>query len=190
LIQEVYIEDFMTKKGQIVEIPASSPIYSRELPIFHSKKDELIWKSRKKEYSLFDGFLVGEHQGVGNFKIGQRKGINVGGKKAPLYVISIDEKENRLFVGAGGSHSGLLTDVIRLRENLELNDIGFSKEELENGIDIEISTSVNEDKIPAKLYGFDESFFLEFESKVSVTIQNDPFEIIYQNRIIKNIIKN
>lgn len=186
MIQEVYIEDLMTKKGQIVEIPASSPIYSRELPIFHSKEDELIWKSRKKEYSLFDGFLVGEHRGVEHFKIGQRKGINVGGKKEPLYVIWIDEKENRLFVGAGNSHPGLFTDVICLGENLELNDISFSKEELEKGIDVEISTSVDENKISAKLYGFDEFFFLEFESKVSVKMEDDPFDIIYQNRIIKS----
>ncbi|WP_312769017.1 tRNA methyl transferase PRC-barrel domain-containing protein [Epilithonimonas sp.] len=176
----------MTKKGQIVEIPASSPIYSRELPGFHSKKDELIWKSQKKEYSLFDGFLVGEHHGVENFKIGQRKGINVGGKKEPLYVIWIDEKENRLFVGAGVSHPGIITDVIRLGENLELDDISFSKGELENGIDLEVSTQVSEDKIPAKLYGFDNSFFLEFENKVSVIIEEHPFDIIYQNRIIKS----
>lgn len=176
----------MTKKGQIVEIPASAPIYSRKLPKFHSKKDELIWKSQKKEYSLFDGFLVGEHQGVENFKIGQRKGINVGGKKEPLYVIWIDENENRLFVGAGDSHPGLLASVIRLGENLELNDINFSKEELENGIDVEILTQVNGDEISAKLYGFDNNFFLEFENKVSVTSQDHPYGIIYQNRIIKS----
>jgi len=175
----------MTQKGQIVEIPASSPIYSRELPRFHSKKDELIWKSHKKEYSLFDGFLVGEHQGAENFKIGQRKGINVGGKKEPLYVINIDEKENRLFVGAGDSHPGLLTSVIRLGENLELSDINFSNEELENGIDVEISTQINENKIQSKLYRFDNSFFLEFENKVSVIIEEHPFGIIYQNKIIK-----
>jgi len=170
----------MTRKGQIVEIPASSPIYNREFPIFHSKKDELIWRSRKKEYSLFDGFLVGEHQGVENFKIGQRKGINVGGKKEPLYVISIDDKENRLFVGAGDSHPGLLTSVIRLDENLELS-INFSEEEIEKGIDVEISSSVYEKKIPAKLYGFDDSFFLEFENKVSVTIQDHPFDLSKYN---------
>jgi len=175
----------MTQKGQIVEIPASSPIYSRGLPRFHSKKDELIWKSQKKEYSLFDGFLVGEHQGAENFKIGQRKGINVGGKKEPLYVINIDEKENRLFVGAGDSHPGLLTSVIRLGENLELSDINFSNEELENGIDVEISTQINENKIQSKLYRFDNSFFLEFENKVSVIIEEHPFDIIYQNKIIK-----
>jgi len=180
----------MTKKGQIVEIPASSPIYNRELPIFHSKKDELIWKSKKKEYSLFDGFLVGEHPGIENFKIGQRKGINVGGKKKPLYVISIDEKENRLLVGAGDSHPGLLTSVIRLDGNLELNNINFSEQELEKGIDIEVSSSVNEDQFPAKLYGFDDHFFLEFENKVSVTIQDHPFDLIYQNTIIKSYKNN
>ncbi|GGG66286.1 tRNA methyl transferase PRC-barrel domain-containing protein [Epilithonimonas arachidiradicis] len=180
----------MTQKGQIVEIPASAPIYSIELPVFHSKKDELIWKSRKKEYSLFDGFLVGEHQGVENFRIGQRKGINVGGKKEPLYVIGIDEKENRLFVGAGDSHPGLLTSVIRLGENLELIDILFSEEELEKGIDVKISTQVNKDELPAKLYRFDNSFYLEFENKISVTIKEHPFDIVYQNKIIKNITKN
>jgi len=186
LIQEVYIEDFMTKKGQIVEIPASSPIYNKELPIFHSKKDELIWKSRKNEYSLFDGFLVGEHEGVENFKIGQRKGINVGGKKEPLYVISIDERENRLFVGAGDSHPGLLSNVIRLEGNLELDDINFSKEELGKGIDIEISTQINDNRIQAKFYRFDDTFFIEFENKVSVTIKDHPFDLIYQNTIIKS----
>ena len=180
----------MTRKGQIVEIPANSPIYNRELPIFHSKKDELIWKSRKKEYSLFDGFLVGEHLGVENFTIGQRKGINVGGKKEPLYVISIDEKENRLFVGAGDSHPGLLKSIIRLDGKLELNNFNFSDEELEKGIEVKISSSLNEDQLPAKLYGFDDRFFLEFENKVSVTIQNHPFDLIYQNTIIKSYKNN
>lgn len=180
----------MTKKGQIVEIPASSPIYTKELPQFHSKKDKLIWKSGKKEYSLFDGFLVGEHPGVENFEIGQRKGINVGGKKEPLYVISIDENENRLFVGAGDSHPGLLTEVMRFDGDLELNNFNFSNEELEEGIAVEISSSINEDQIPAKLYGFDDRFFLEFENKVSVTIQDHPFDLIYQNTVIKSYKNN
>jgi tRNA-specific 2-thiouridylase len=89
-------------------------------------------------------------------------------------------------VGAGDSHPGLLTSVIRLGENLELSDINFSKEELENGIDVEVSTQINENKIQTKLYGFDKSFFLEFENKISVTIEEHPFDIIYHDRIIKS----
>lgn len=175
----------MTKKGQIVEIPASSSIYNIELPQFHSKKDELFWKSKKKQFSLFDGFLVGEHDGVHNFKIGQRKGINVGGKKEPLYVIGVDENENRLFVGAGDSHPELWTDVIRLNGDLELKDFNFSIEELEKGIKVKISSSVIEDQVLAKFYGFVDHFFLEFEKKVSVTIQDHPFDLIYQDTVIK-----
>ncbi len=175
----------MTKKGQIVEIPANSSIFNKELPQFHSKKDELLWKSKKKQFSLFEGFLVGEHDGVHNFRIGQRKGINVGGKKEPLYVIGIDESENRLFVGAGDSHPGLLNDVIRLDGKLELNDFNFSIEELEKGVEVKISSSVIEDQILAKFYGFVDHFFLEFENKVSVTIQDYPFDLIYQDTVIK-----
>lgn len=159
----------MSKKGQIVEIPASSPIYSKELPVFHSKKDELTWKSAAKTYSLFDGFLVGEHPGVEQFRIGQRKGINVGGKKEPLYVIAIDEEENRLFVGEGDQHPGLLTDAVRVDANSELfKDIIVSKEELENGVEVEIEREDSDWALLAKLYRWDEYCFLEFQQKISV----------------------
>lgn len=180
----------MIRKGQIVEIPASAPVYSRELPVFHSKRDELLWRSAEKSYSLFDGFLVGEHQGVEHFRIGQRKGINVGGKKEPLYVIGIDEEENRLFVGAGESHPGLWTEVIRLGANSELNNSVFSDEELEKGIEIKVSDAGGEN-ISGKLYGWNGSFFLEFQKAVPAAAVNiNPFDILYQDRLIKNITKN
>ncbi|PZU82233.1 MAG: hypothetical protein DI529_14830 [Chryseobacterium sp.] len=179
----------MTKKGQIVEIPASSPIYSTELPIFHSKKEELIWKSLKKEYSLFNGFLVGEHHGTQDFKLGQRKGINVGGKKAPLYVIAIDELDNRIFVGAGEDHAGLFSDCFHYSNNQiewvsEKNNLEIL---LQNGISVEIESSAFEDRFDAKLYIFDNDFFLEFEKPISITIQNYLIEVFYQDSLIIKI---
>lgn len=159
----------MSKKGQIVEIPASSPLYSKELPAFHSKKDELTWKSAPKAYSLFDGFLVGDHPGVEQFRIGQRKGINVGGKKQPLYVIAMDEAENRLFVGAGDQHPGLWTDVIRLNADSELfKDINASEDELENGVEVRVELGDSDRPLHAKLYRWEEKYFLEFQQKISV----------------------
>jgi len=127
----------MMKKGQIVEIPVESEIYRKETPAFHSKRDELVWKSGRRQYSLFDGFLVGEHDGAENFRLGQRKGINVGGKKEPLYVIGIDEKDNRIFVGAGSQHPGLLTQVIRIGQETDwFDDFSFSDYELQNGFSL------------------------------------------------------
>jgi tRNA-uridine 2-sulfurtransferase len=45
-----------------------------------------------------DGAVVGHHNGVHNFTIGQRKGLGFAAGK-PLYVLSIDPQENRVVVG-------------------------------------------------------------------------------------------
>ena len=45
-----------------------------------------------------DGRILGKHQGIELFTIGQRKGINVGSSK-PLYVLDIDAASQRVIVG-------------------------------------------------------------------------------------------
>jgi tRNA-specific 2-thiouridylase len=45
-----------------------------------------------------DGELVGRHNGVHHFTIGQRKGLGFAAGK-PLYVLSIDPQKNRVVVG-------------------------------------------------------------------------------------------
>lgn len=51
-----------------------------------------------------DGNFLGNHDGIMNYTIGQRKGIGIGGIKGklnhkPLYVIRIDKNENKIVVG-------------------------------------------------------------------------------------------
>ena len=46
-----------------------------------------------------EGRVLGEHQGVVHFTIGQRRGIEIGGQKEPLYVVRIEPEERRLVVG-------------------------------------------------------------------------------------------
>ncbi|HEV2198076.1 MAG TPA: tRNA 2-thiouridine(34) synthase MnmA [Candidatus Acidoferrum sp.] len=45
-----------------------------------------------------DGEIIGRHNGVHNFTIGQRKGLGFAAGK-PLYVLSIDPQKNRVVVG-------------------------------------------------------------------------------------------
>ena len=45
------------------------------------------------------GRVLGEHQGVVHFTIGQRRGIEIGGQKEPLYVVRIEPEDRRLVVG-------------------------------------------------------------------------------------------
>ena len=46
-----------------------------------------------------DGRVLGTHRGVVHFTIGQRRGIEIGGQKEPLYVVRIDPDQRRLVVG-------------------------------------------------------------------------------------------
>ncbi len=46
-----------------------------------------------------DGVKLGQHEGVVHFTIGQRRGIEVGGQKEPLYVVRIEPDTQRLVVG-------------------------------------------------------------------------------------------
>ena len=45
------------------------------------------------------GAVLGEHQGVVHFTIGQRRGIDIGGQAQPLYVVRIEPDTRRLVVG-------------------------------------------------------------------------------------------
>src|ERR671912_446254 len=51
------------------------------------------------EIHHIDGRVLGRHEGVVHFTIGQRRRIEVGGQPEPLYVVSIDPEERKLVVG-------------------------------------------------------------------------------------------
>src|SRR5690242_3196521 len=46
-----------------------------------------------------DGRVLGRHPGVVHFTVGQRRGIEVGGQKEPLYVVRIEPDARRIVVG-------------------------------------------------------------------------------------------
>ncbi|QMW22231.1 tRNA 2-thiouridine(34) synthase MnmA [Sandaracinobacteroides saxicola] len=46
-----------------------------------------------------DGRVLGRHDGLIGFTVGQRRGVNVGGQAAPLYVLRLEPATNRVVVG-------------------------------------------------------------------------------------------
>ena len=170
----------MISKGQIIEIPASPSIYEVADSEGHSKREVLKTKVEKRHYGLFDGFLVGEHPGVANFRLGQRKGINVGGKNAPLYVIGINQATNQLFVGEGEQHPGLWSDVLTFsQEEFQLPNLDFNKEDADLGTEVSIHSEVMDIDLIATLYIFDGILYLEFEAPVPIAIADHPLEIYF-----------
>lgn len=98
------------KEGNIFEIPANLEKYSLE----KTDKQNLEDLATPWKYSKEDGSWVGKHQGAHFFTIGQRKGLNVGGKAEPLFVIATDVKSNRIYVGQGQSHPGLFRPALKI----------------------------------------------------------------------------
>ena len=111
-IGKVRLPDFLQqqlkpKEGVIVEIPKDNLNYIKTKTDFNSKTEELQFLSRKADYAITDGEIVGKHQGAHYFTKGQRKGLSVGGKVEPLFVIDTDVKENVIYTGQGKAHPGL-----------------------------------------------------------------------------------
>lgn len=98
------------KKGSIIEIPGDSFIYHK---YHHEEPGRLIEQGKLAEitasvpYDSSMGKVVGEHNGAHFYTIGQRKGLNVGGMKKPLFVIATDVHRNIIYVGQGQDHPGL-----------------------------------------------------------------------------------
>jgi len=59
-----------------------------------------------------DGRVLGRHEGLGNYTVGQRKGLGVA-TGTPLFVIGLDRARNRVVVG---SNDELLKQRLRVRE--------------------------------------------------------------------------
>ena len=111
-LPEFLQQQLKPKEGVIIEVDDSFETYSHTIPKFNSKENELAFLSKKPEYSISDGKVVGKHQGAHYFTKGQRKGLAVGGTKEPLFVIDTDVEDNIIYTGQGKNHPGLFRNAL------------------------------------------------------------------------------
>lgn len=65
-------------------------------------KDYAHLENKKGFFRSSDGTILGEHNGVAHFTVGQRKGLGVTFGK-PMFVIGLDAKTNTVYLGEKGS---------------------------------------------------------------------------------------
>ena len=68
------------------------------------------------------GTVLGHHQGVIHYTVGQRKGLGIGGLSEPLYVVKLDPDSRRVVVGP---KAALATRRVPVREINWLGDAPF-----------------------------------------------------------------
>jgi tRNA-uridine 2-sulfurtransferase len=118
------------KRGEIIEIDKNYNHCLNLKPELgkNYSPEELIEFSNKHNFRTEDGKMIGHHNGAHFYTIGQRKGINIGGKTEPLFVLSIDTQDNIVYVGQGHNHPGLnryglfipAKDIHWIREDQEM----------------------------------------------------------------------
>jgi len=69
-----------------------------------------------------DGRILGKHTGIINFTVGQRRGLGIGGLNDPLYVISLNVKDQKVVVGP---KELLKAQIIKVSEVNWLGDQNF-----------------------------------------------------------------
>ncbi|MEJ1222221.1 tRNA 2-thiouridine(34) synthase MnmA [Sediminicola sp. 1XM1-17] len=171
-IGKVRLPDFLQqklkpKKGVIVEVPSSLPQYQTNNPIFDSKREELAFNAIKPRYNLEDGKVVGEHLGAHYFTKGQRKGLDVGGTKEPLFVIETDVVDNIIYTGQGKSHPGLYRRTLFV-SNEELHwvrtDLALKPDQT---MEVMARIRYRQPLQKATLYQTEAGMYVDFEEKQS-----------------------
>ncbi len=102
------------KRGEIIEVPAEAPVY--QSAVVGENQEDLTELTAPYYYLPEMGEVAGHHMGAHFYTIGQRKGLNVGGKPEPLFVIATDIDRNVIYAGQGKEHPGLFRKGLFVRK--------------------------------------------------------------------------
>ena len=172
------------KEGLIVQIDNDDIIYNIEQPSNLNLLDSLVYQSKKITYAPVMGKIVGKHQGAHFFTNGQRKGLNVGGTKEPLFIIATDVKTNTIYTGLGSEHKGLFRKSLYI-ENFEVHWIRQDLK-LENGEEMEVLARIRyrQPLQKATLYQFETRLYVAFENPQSAITEGQFVAWYIENELI------
>lgn len=106
-----------------------------------------------------NGKVLGTHNGIYNYTIGQRKGLNVAYTE-PLYVIMLDAIESKVIVGP---KEALLTCSVTLRDVNWLGDI-TPQQITDKGLKIFAKVRSTREACRAKLHYKDSEYYVTFDN--------------------------
>ena len=161
-IGKVHLPEFLQqklkpKKGVIIEIAKDASIFKKEADL------TLEGLTKPPIFKQEDGEIVGQHSGAHYFTVGQRKGLGVGGKIEPLFVIQTDVYNNIVYTGQGHDHPGLNRKGLFINEE----EIHWTREDLsmEVGEERTYQTRIRyrQKLTPAKLFMKPEGLYIVFE---------------------------
>lgn len=107
-------QQLKTRQGDVIEVEESHV----SILNYHSNPYELDFVENLTnpfQFSNDEGVKVAEHIGAHYYTIGQRKGLHIGGRPLPSFVISIDVQNNIVYTCQGESHLGLNRIALKVK---------------------------------------------------------------------------
>jgi len=114
-------QQLQPKSGPIIEVPHDTELFE-----VTEAMDETAEQTRSFTFMPSMGKVIGTHQGAHYYTVGQRKGLGIGGKALPLFILETDAETNTIYVGQGEDHPGLNRNGLRV----ERNDIHWLRPDL------------------------------------------------------------
>jgi len=152
------------KQGSIIEIPENLEIFEK----YNSIKPSIENVEELAEPFVFNknqGTEVQQHQGAHYYTIGQRKGLHIGGRPEPSFIIGIDTEENSVYSGQKETHPGLNRFALQL-ENDSFNWIQSKYQfDLMKGIFADFRIRYRQPLQKGILIEKNSNFYILFESK-------------------------
>jgi len=156
-----YTKDQVRKIAQEYNLPVAQKKDSQEVCFLMGKKPGEFLRDfvDTKEGIITDteGKVLGKHTGIYNFTIGQRRGLRLSIGK-PLYVIDLDEQNNRIIVGEKDELYRNSLKLLYLNAHLPIKEWG------------DVYAVVRYRSKPVRVRGIRETqdggYFVEFEERV------------------------
>lgn len=115
-LPEFLQQSLEVKEGKIIEIQDINEKYNSHSSMIPKLEDVEVL-STPFTYKETDGTFVNTHIGAHYYTIGQRKGLHIGGRPHPSFVIAIDTIENIVYTGQKETHPGLNKWALKVESN-------------------------------------------------------------------------
>ena len=166
-LPEFLQQKLQPKEGKIVQIDKDDAVYAVAEDTGVTVLDKLRHNATKINYTPEMGKVVGQHQGAHYFTIGQRKGLNVGGTKDPLFIIGTNVDTNTIYTGLSSQHPGLFRKGLFI-ENSEVHWVR-SDMALANGETTELMVRIRyrQPLQKATLHQYEDGLYIAFDEPQS-----------------------
>ena len=171
-VGKVKLPDFLKqkltpKKGKVIKVDNNFISYDKEESDFESNKSYLEFLCSPKNFSETDGEFIGNHNGAFFYTVGQRKGLDIGGFKEPLFVLAKDIDKNILYVGMGSDHPALFKKALFISKK----DIHWVRDDLNiqpnQSMEVYFRVRYRQPLEKGKIFMYSNGLFILFDRPIS-----------------------